>query len=312
MRLWAYLENIATTPPPDKKFMTPDDDRLVRQLLACDNKIKDYCRQDAKPSTLQQQVDSQDVSALDLSALDLHSRIILECCHTLLMTYLVPVPETMLHGLMGRIFFSHKQVWYNHEKHLLTCQRNMVLVNAITNLCLQGTAVIEEKTSSTNDDIFKCCWLALNDFQVSAEISRHTHKFIMILLAYGYIPLTERISDSLFQIKSECTVVTYHIYVSMLSHSIFEAHRLKIQTEENRLQKATNSTVDEQESTKFEQFKKTFESRHLLSGSRSLKELTRIKLYECTPKGKISALVQKLNISKELKVYLCLNVEPLL
>ena len=105
VRLWAYLENIATTPPLDKKFMTPDDERLVRQLLACDNKIKDYCRQDAKLSTLQPQDDftAHDVSALDLSALDLHSRIVLEYCHTLLMTYVVSVSETMLYKLMGRI-----------------------------------------------------------------------------------------------------------------------------------------------------------------------------------------------------------------
>ena len=190
--------------------MTPDDEILVRQLLACDDAFEDCCRQDANPSTLQPQIDftAKSVSAIDLSALDLHSRIVLECCHTLLMTNLVPVSEKMLYNLMGRIFFSHKHVWYSHGKHTLSCQKHMVLVNAITNLCLQGTAVIEEKMSSTNDDIFKCCWVALNDFHVSAEISRNTHKFIMILLAYGYLPLIERISDSLFQIKSECTVVT--------------------------------------------------------------------------------------------------------
>ena len=313
VRLWAYLENIATTPPLEKQFMTPDDERLVRQLLAYDNKIKEYCRQDANPSPLQPQVDftALDVSTLDLAALDLHSRIVLECCHTLVMAYLVPVPETMLYGLMGRIFFSHKQVLYNQGR-MLSCQRNMVLVNVIAKLCLQGTVGFEEKTSSTNDDIFKFCWVALNDCQGAAEILRHAHKFIMILLAYGYIQLTQRICDNLFEIKSNRAVGTYNICVGMLPHTTFEAYRLKIQAKEDKLQKATNNTVDNQDSSKFEHFKKIFESRHLLSGSRSLKDLTRIKLYECTPKGKIPALVHKLNISKELKVYLSLNVEPLL
>ena len=188
----------------------------------------------------------------------------------------------------------------------------MVLVNAITKLCLQGTVVFEEKTSSTNDDIFKYCWIALNDFEGSAEILKHAHKFIMILLAYGYIQLTQTVCDKLFQIKSKCAVVTHNICVSMMPHSIYEAYRLKIKTQENRLEKDTANTVDDEDSTMFKEFKKIFEKRHCLRSPRTLKDLTRIKLYECTPKGKMPTLVQKLNISKELKVYLCLNVEPLL
>ena len=149
VRLWAYLENITTTPNHDKKFMTSDDEAFVRQLLACDSKIKEYCKQDVNPSILQLQ---GGCSAKDVSTLDRHSRIVLECCHTLLKTYLVPVPEVVLYYLMSRIVYSNRQVGYNNGRHVLSCQRNITLVNMMTKLYLQGTVMLEEENSSTHDD----------------------------------------------------------------------------------------------------------------------------------------------------------------
>ena len=88
-----------------------------------------------------------------------------------------------------------------------------------------------------------------------------------------------------------------------------------MQRHENRLQKATangDSVDDRAFCMLFKELKNKSKNGHCFSGPRTLKDLTRIKLYECTPKGKIPAFVQQLKISKELKIYLCLNVEPLL
>ena len=88
-----------------------------------------------------------------------------------------------------------------------------------------------------------------------------------------------------------------------------------MQTEEKRFQEATangNSVDDRAFCMLFKELKKISKNGHCFSSPRTLKDLTSIKFYECTPKGKIPALVQKLKISKELKIYLCLNVEPLL
>ena len=260
VRLWACLENMATAPNYDKKFMTSDDEVFVRQILACDSKIKDYCKQGVDPSTLQLQ---ESPAANYVSALDLHSRIVLECCHTLLKTYLVPVPEASLFNLICRIIYSSKQGGYNHGRHVLSCQRNMVLVNMMTKLCLQGT-VIPEKASSIHDVICEYCWNAIN-YLHSSKILRHAHKLIMILLAYGYIQLTQTICDNLSQINSQRAVVTYCICVSMLPHSIYEAYRLEMQTQEKRFQEATangNSVDDRVFCMLFKELKKISKNGH--------------------------------------------------
>ena len=322
IHLWTTLKFEAEC--PEKQFLSSNDEQFIKQLLSSDEEMTKYCKE-ISPVQRHKILMSGNLNG----RLDLHSKLVLDCCLLLFsqlkvqnITISFHIPEPPMHSLMKRVYnVTENAKSYPGVKNECFAT-TMNLLNMLINLFLQAGIKPLQETVLTKSctDYEKCnlneclTWNCINNMAMDifeASLLIELHKFVVILLAYGFAELTEAISNDLFNTHSK-RVITAHICVSMMTHSGYEAYRKLIREKKARLVELQHSRNNEDSlDVELRNLKTAISNSYDLNGPRSLRELSRLNIHAIMPKGKLPILVQQLDISRDMKNFLSLGVKPL-
>ena len=323
IRLWVTLKCEAEC--PEKQFVSSNDEQFVKQLLANDEEMTKYCKGIIAGQS------NKTLMNGDLNAiLDLHSKLVLDCCVLVFskmkaenISNSFHIPECPTYNLMRRFESATENVYCFPTVKNEYLATYMNILNMLTKLFLQaGIRPLQEFKlvkswigDEKNNLGEYLIWNSIDDMAMDifqATVLVQLHNCVMILLAYGFAELTEAISNDLFNTHSKC-VITAHICVSMMTHSEYEAYRKLSREKKARLVELQHSQNNEDShEEEIQNLKTAISNSYDLNGPRSLKELSRLNIHAIMPKGKLPILVQQLDISKDMKNFLSLGVEPLL